>query len=301
MEVEDEDEADGPSSGRREEVAHDTGGERPVSEQGEVHHRRRHHPFDRHEGDEARDAREEHDEIDRRPAGNRAQRDPEEREGQAAREEKISCRIEFLAARTGPEFLEPGVRPDRGEHADGHVDPENRLPTQIRGEDAPGDEADQGAAGPRHLVQPEGPPALGDRKRIRQDGGAVREEEARPDSLDEPEQYEALAVRGEAAKPRADCEDREADVVQTDAAVQVRQPADRQQEARRHQHVAQDDPDAFERRRAWEVADDRRKGNQDDVRVEQRHERPDGRVRQHDVLVLHSVARGRRLDRRVFI
>src|SRR5437016_1358244 len=81
------------------------GGERGVSEQCEVHHRRRHHPLNRHEGDEARDAREQHDEVDRRPTGNRAERDAEEREGQAAREEKISRRIEFLAARMGPELL----------------------------------------------------------------------------------------------------------------------------------------------------------------------------------------------------
>src|SRR5439155_6572353 len=213
---------------------------------------------DGHEREEAGDAGEQQDEIQRGPAGNRPEGDPEEGERQTAREEEIPRGIELLATRTGAELLEAGVRPDRREYPEGDVDPEDRLPTEKGGEDAARHEADQGTGGPRDLVQPEGPSPFGDRERVRQDRGAVREQEPGPDALDEPEQDEARAVRREAAQARSDREGGEPQVVQPNAAVQVRESADREEEARRHQHVAQDDPDAFDRRRAREVADDRR-------------------------------------------
>src|SRR3989441_12715389 len=287
LEVEHEDEADGPSRGRCEEVAEDPRGEHSVPEQAQVHHRGPNRPLDRDEGDETRDSGEQHDEVEPGPARNRAEGDSEEGERQAAREEDVPRRIELFATRADPDLLQARVGPDRREHANRDVNPKDRLPTKQPGQDPARHEADQSAAGPRDLIESECSSALGNRKRVRKDRGAVREDETRSDSLDEPEENEALAIWRKAAQPRSDREDREAYIVQAHAAVQIREAADRQEQTRGDENVAQNDPNALDGRRAGQVADDRRQGDQNDVRVEQGHERPDRRVRQHDIFVLH--------------
>src|SRR2546425_4804968 len=68
LEVEHEDEADGPSSGRCEEVAEDPRGKYSVPEEAQVHHRGPSRPLDRDEGDETRDSGEQHDDVEPGPA-----------------------------------------------------------------------------------------------------------------------------------------------------------------------------------------------------------------------------------------
>src|SRR5208283_1822166 len=78
------------------------------------------------------------------------------------------------------------IGPDGAGDADRHADEEDEAPVQD-GQEASQYESYQRAADEGYLVQPQGHASLERGKGVRQDGRAVREDEAAPDRLDHAE------------------------------------------------------------------------------------------------------------------
>src|SRR5487761_82375 len=68
----------------------------------------------------------------------------------------------------------------------------------------------------------------------------------------------------------------------------IRKPPYGEQNGRKHQGITQDYPNTVCRRRPWQLTNDRRKGNEHDIRVKERHKTRNCCVDYDDVFVIQE-------------
>ena len=136
------------------------------------------------------------------------------------------------------------------------------------------------------VLVPIATPELLARERVGDERGGVREQERAADALQDPPQDQlACRLPAKPAPSEASGEDDEAGDVGALAAEEVRQPARREHEHGRGDHVGEDHPDELQQARvqaALEVGqgDDQRAG------VDRRQQHPEARARQRPPLVV---------------
>ena len=190
------------------------------------------------------------------------------------------------------------IRPERAEQTERDRDEEHQPPVD-RSEQAAEDQADERPGNGRHLVDTEGESASVGRERVGEDSRRIREQHGRANALDDapeddPQRARAMAERVDGQRDRADREDHEAEVVDTYAAVDVSEPAERHDQYRRHQQEAHQHPEQVAdvsrgQRVEIEPAEDVRQGDDHDRGVDGGDQHAECRVRQDDPLVVRMI------------
>ena len=173
------------------------------------------------------------------------------------------------------------VAPHRGEEPDGHGDEEDQTPVDRREQPAQ-QEPDERAADGGRLVDAEREAAAVEWEGVGEDGGRVGHEHGGTDALkdphdDEPDAAGGTRHPGDAEQQREKGEDREAQVVDADAPVEVAQAAEAHHQHAGDDEEAEDHPEQEEGvggQEGVEVdpAEDVRQGDEDDGGVDRRHE-----------------------------
>ena len=139
----------------------------------------------------------------------------------------------------------------------------------------------------RHHVEAEGNAPLPGGKGVDDQGGAIREEQGRANTLDEPEQDELRPGLGEAAQHGGEREDGEAEVVGSHPPLHVRQPCEGQQQGGDDQLEAQHNPHHIDDR-GMERAGNVWQGDGEDGAIDRGHQDADRRVDEHDPFVFEQ-------------
>jgi hypothetical protein len=189
--------------------------------------------------------------ADRMPAGGPdavGDRDHDEHEPEG--EGQVPRPVDARTAR-GAQLAQGDVGPDGAEQPDGHRDEEDQAPVD-RSEDAAEDQADEHAADPDDVVDPQRHPALvggkgvgDDRRRVGQQAGAA---DALHDPEDDQEGRAGAALHPvDGQQQRGHRVDDEAEVVDLHPADHVAQPAEADDQHARDHEVAEDHPQQVER------------------------------------------------------
>ncbi len=203
-----------------------------------------------------------------------------------------------LGWRADADFLQAQIGPDRPAQPDRHGHDEDQAPVDGR-QHAAEDQADELTGDAGHLVDPHRGAALVGGERVREDGRRVGHQHGAADRLDDSEtdqpqralrSREGVEGQGESAEP----EDREAGVVHPNAAVDVAETAESDDEHCRDDEVAHEHPQqvtdvAGLQRVQVDAAEDGREGDDDDGGVDGGGEHSDRRIRQRDPLVAVAV------------
>ena len=179
------------------------------------------------------------------------------------------------------------VAPDRTDDAEGDRDPKDEAPVDD-GQEATGDQADERSADRGDLVDAHRHAALVRREGVDEDRARVREEHRSPDALDEPPQDEpqragATVIGVQREEHRRQGEHGEAEVVDAHPAHDVAERTEADHQHRGHEEVALQEPQqvahvAGRQGIDADPAEDRRQRDQDDRRVDGRHEDAQGRI-----------------------
>ena len=290
-----------PAAGdRREEAREDAERERAVAEQLEAEHRILHARLDQRERDEQDDARHERADDERAPPAHRmaavgadAVGDADHDRDQADGERDVAGPVDrrVLARADLPQLQ---VRPDGAEDAERDRDEEDQAPVDRR-QDAADDEADEEAADPDDIGDPEREPALVGGERVGEDRGGVGEQERGADALHDAEDDQPVGARTpvqpvDRQEERRDGEHEEAERVHAHAPVQVAEPAEADDEDARHDEEAEDHPEEVEavargERVEPDAAEDVGHRDEHDRGVDRREQHREGGVRERDPLV----------------
>ncbi len=192
---------------------------------------------------------------------------------QAAARERQAGQVKALARAEG--LVESKQRQHDGGDADGHVDPEDRLPGEPFGDraaherpDGDGEAADAAPRAQRDGASLRRDGSREDRQGERQDDGAA-------EALDGPGDDERVRCRAERGGGRAGREDGEADDEHPAPPEAVAERGAGQEQDGEREGVGVDDPLELLERRTKVEADDRQRGRHDEV-VEADHEQGDG-------------------------
>ena len=209
---------------------------------------------------------------------------PSTRPGQARDEGDGPEQVEAAVGVRLGELAEDEAAPQRPGEPERDVEPEHPLPRdrhERAAEHRPEDEADGGD----HRVGPHRQAELLAREGVGDQRGGVGEQERAADALEDPPQQQLGPAAREAGAERGEGEDDEAADVGLLAPEQVGQPARRQHQHGRGDHVGEDHPHEREDagvQRALEVG----QGDDQRARVDRRHQHPEARAGEGPPLVV---------------
>jgi hypothetical protein len=227
--------------------------------------------------------------------------DADHHRDQADGEGDISEPVDPRRATRG-EVAQLRVGPERAEHAERHRDQEHQSPLH-RGEQAAEDQAEKGAGDCGDAVDAQRETALVLREGVGDDRARVGEQQRSADALadaheDEPQRTGATAQPRRRERQREQRENGEAEVVHADTPVHVAEPSEAHHQHGGDHEKAEDHPQqvvgvARRERVDVDAAEDVRQRDQEDRGVDRREQHADGRVGEHDPLVVGAgCARG---------
>ena len=201
-----------------------------------------------------------------------------------------------------PGFLELHVGPYRPEQADRHGDQKHQPPADRRQQPAE-DKPDEHPCHGDHVIQTEGHSTLIRREGVGQDRGRVRQQERRPNALDDAKRDQPISACRtrqpvDREQQRRGCVDHKAEVVHAHTAVDVAQPSEADHQHTGDDQVAEDHPEQIEaiarhQRVEMDPPEDVGHRDQDDRRIKGGQKHPKRRVAERDPLVALRARVGR--------
>jgi hypothetical protein len=300
LQPDDQHEEQATAGDRGEEGREGAEGEGADAEEGEPEHRRGDAALDHDEGDHRGDRGcHQGDHPRAAPTGRVAGvgtdpvGDRDHREDQAEGEGRVAEPVDRGAARLAA-LLQLQVAPDGAEEADRDRDQEDQAPVDRR-QQAAEDEADEEAADADDVVDPQRHAALGGGEGVGDDRGRVGEQAGAADALDNAEDDQV----GGAGAPRHPVDreqqrgggvDDEAEVVDADAAVDIAEAAEADDQDAGDDQVAEDHPEQVEavgrdERVEVDATEDAGHRDQRDRGIERRQQHRQGGVGEGDPLV----------------